>query len=153
MNKMGKNDQTIDIGQFNQKVEFEKHVSAGTSQLSGREFRISEYNHTRGKPNIKTNPIDIGTDGKTDYYTITTVESFTVPPRKGETAVPVNHFFVTKAIGNQIERALADNTVREAFENGARLGPVKVTKKANSDPTKNDYWALVFPSDTGYKGI
>lgn len=150
MNKMSENE-TIDIGAFNKPVEFEKFPSAGTSQLAGREFKIAEYKHTRGKPSKTTKQSDIGADGKTDYYTITTVESFVVPPRKGAEPEPINHFFVTKAIGNQIERALADPKVKAAFESGARLGPVKVIKKAHRDPSKNDYWALAFPSDPEYK--
>lgn len=150
---MSENENTIEIGKNNKQVEFEKHTSAGTGQLAGKEFRIAEYRHTRGKPNRNSKPTDIGADGKVDYYTITTVEKFNVPPRKGEPAEPINHYFVTKAIGNQIERELADDAIKTAFENGASLGPVKVAKKPNTDPTKNDYWALIFPHEATYKTI
>ncbi len=139
---MSTNEQKIDLNDYGDNAE--KVDSVGIGKIEGKEVNITSFRHTRGKPSKFTRPDQIGADGKTDYYTITTKESFDLE-HQGETK-PINGFFVTEAISKQINRV---PDIQEQFKNGAVVGPCKAIKRI-SEKTQNPYWCLVFPSEEGY---
>lgn len=142
---MSKNEQTVDLGNYNKPTE--QKTSVGIKLIEGRPIHITGFQHTRGKPTKYTRPDQIGQDGKTDYFTITTAETFKLPPKKGEPEEDINSFFITEAISKQIERV---PNVQEEFAKGVRFGPCKATKRTGKD-TGNPYWCLAFPSDEDYE--
>lgn len=123
----------------------EKSKSLGISKIGGKEVFIVGMNHTRGAPTKYTRPDQIGEDEKTDYYTIR-IETPIDLEYKEEGVTPIDNFFVTEAVYQQIERI--PNAV-EGIRNGARLGPVKAVKR-ESMKTGNPYWCLAFESDPDY---
>lgn len=123
----------------------EKSKSLGISKIEGKEFYIVGAQHTRGQPTKYTQKSDIGEDGKTDYYTVR-LETPVSLDYKDEGSVPIDNFFVTSTIYQQIERI--PNAI-EGLKTGARLGPVKAIKR-QSAKTGNPYWCLAFESDPDY---
>jgi hypothetical protein len=117
----------------------------GISKIEGKEFYIVGAQHTRGQPTKYTQKGDIGEDGKTDYYTVR-LETPVSLDYKDEGSVPIDNFFVTSTIYQQIERI--PNAI-EGLKTGARLGPVKAIKR-QSAKTGNPYWCLAFESDPDY---
>ena len=65
---------------------------------------------------------------------------------KDEGKVPIDNFFVTATIYQQVERI--PNAI-EGISEGARLGPVKALKR-ESQKTGNPYWCLAFESDPDF---
>lgn len=122
----------------------EKSKSVGIGKIDGEKITVIGYNKTRGKPSQYTNQEDIGEDGKTDYFTISTAESFDLPPKKDEPEEPISSFFVSQTIINQIERIETNDTKQPVNE--VPIGPFKVVKRLNP---KNDrrYWTLATKSD------
>lgn len=123
----------------------EKTKSLGIKNIDGKEIFITGCNHTRGSPTKYTRPDQVGEDGKTDYYTIK-IETPISLEYKEEGKIPINSFFVTEAIYQQIERI--PNAI-EGLNNGARLGPAKAVKR-ESMKTGNPYWCLAFESDPDF---
>ncbi|KKM80639.1 hypothetical protein LCGC14_1337890 [marine sediment metagenome] len=129
--------------------QIDKVKSVGIGKIEGKEVFITGYNHTRGQPNDYTRPDQISQeDGKTDYWTIVTKESFDLPPKKGEPEEPINGFFVTEAIGKQIERI---PNYAEALSAGGQIGPVKAIKRQSKRNPTQTYWCLAFENDEDYK--
>ena len=134
---------SIDLNDFGDTAE--RVDSVGIKQIEGKEINITGFRHTRGKQSKFTRPDQIGADGLTDYYTITTKESFDLQ-YKDEGVKPINGFFVTEAISKQINRV---PDIQDQFKNGVVVGPCKPIKRT-SEKTGNPYWCLVFPSEEGY---
>lgn len=113
---MSENVKTINPAQAPQ---LEKSKSLGIAKLGDKPFYITGVNHNRGAPTKYTREDQIGEDGKTDYYTIK-VETPIELEYKDEGKVPIDNFFVTATIYQQIERI--PNAI-EGLNSGARLGP------------------------------
>lgn len=128
--------------------KFEKTVSVKTALLEGKEVFIKGYNITRGKPTQYTRPDQIGDDGLTDYCTVQTTKSFNLPPKKGEPEEPINSFFVTSIIIDQVKRA--ETYFKTNVSEESSLGPVKLIKRVNKKEGKPDYWCLAFKDDDDY---
>ena len=139
---MSESEQKIDLNDYGDNVE--RVDSVGIGKIEGKEIHITAFRHTRGKPSKFTRADQIGEDKKTDYYTITTRESFDLE-HQGETK-PVNGFFVTEAISKQINRV---SDIQEQLKNGAVIGPCKAVERI-SEQSGNPYWCLTFPSEEGY---
>ena len=114
------------------------------NKVAGKAFFITGYTHNRGKPTEYTPSDKIGEDGLTDYFTITTEESFPLA-HKGEQQ-EINHFYVTSYIGSQIDRIL-----NGASLDGKRIGPCKAVKRQKPDNKSQTYWALAFEKDEDFK--
>ena len=140
---MSTNEQNIDLTTYTDNTE--RVDSVGIGKIEGKEIHITGFKHTRGKPSKFTKADQVGEDGLTNYWTITTKEKFDLV-FKDEGEKPINGFFVTEAISKQINR-VAD--IQERFADGAVIGPCK-PKKKTSEKTGNPYWCLVFPSEEGY---
>jgi len=138
---MSENEQKIDLSQY----DTDRTDSVGIKAIEGKPINITGFRHTRGKPSKYTRPDQIGEDGLTDYYTITTKEVFNLP-YKDEGEKPINGFFVTEAISKQINRV---EDVQEQFKKGVVIGECKAVKKT-SQKSGNPYWCLIFPKDEGY---
>lgn len=123
----------------------EKSKSLGIKNISGKEIFITGCNHTRGAPTKYTREDQIGEDGKTDYYTIK-IETPLDLEYKEEGVIPIDNFFVTQAVYQQLERI--PNAIEE-INRGARLGPAKAVKR-ESTKTGNPYWCLAFESDPDF---
>lgn len=123
----------------------EKSKSLGISKLGADSFFITGINHNRGSPTHYTRKDQIGEDGKTDYYTIR-IENPIILDYKDEGKTPIDSFFVTSTIYQQVERI--PNAI-EGINNGARFGPVKAVKR-KSTKTDNEYWCLAFESDPDF---
>ena len=125
----------------------EKSKSLGIAKLASgkKEFYITGCQHNRGSPSQYTRADQIGEDGKTDYYTIK-VETPVELEYKEEGKIPIDNFFVTPTIYQQIERI--PNAI-EGINTGSRLGPVKAVKR-DSQKTTNSYWCLAFESDPDF---
>jgi hypothetical protein len=125
--------------------QLEKSKSLGVAKIESKEVYITGANHNRGQPTQYTPKHLIGEDGKTDYYTIK-VETPVDLEYKEEGKIPIDTFFVTETIYQQIERI---PNALEGLKNGARFGPVKALKR-KSQKTGNPYWVLAFESDADY---
>lgn len=119
----------------------------GIKNIEGKEVFITGYNHTRGKPNDYTRADQIGDDGLTDYYTITTQESFDLE-YKEEGVIPINSWFITPTVGTQIERWVPNHV--DAFAEGKKLGPIKAVKRASEQHKGQSYWCLAVQTDKDY---
>lgn len=125
--------------------QMEKSKSLGIAKIESKEMYIVGANHNRGMPTQYTPKHLIGEDGKTDYYTIKVETPFDLKYKEeGET--PIDTFFVTETIYQQIERI---PNALEGLQGGARFGPVKAMKR-KSQKTGNPYWVLAFESDADY---
>lgn len=140
MSKMSENEK-IDLTDYGG----ENLPSVGIAKIASKEINIDGFKHVRGKPSQYTNKENIGEDGLTDYYTITTQEVFDLEYKKE--VQPIKSFFVTKTFENQINRV---KDIQEKFKNGAVVGPCKVVKRKNPKAGLNDYWCLAFPSEEDY---
>ena len=139
---MNENVKTINPAQA---PTLEKSKSLGIAKLGDKPFYITGVNHNRGQQTQYTRADQIGEDGKTDYYTIK-VETPIELEYKDEGKVPIDNFFVTATIYQQIERI--PNAI-EGLNSGARLGPLKALKR-ESQKTGNPYWCLAFESDPDF---
>lgn len=137
---MSQNENTIDPANT-PRIEFADTVNI--NKIAGEEIFITGYSVNRGTPNDYTNADDIGEDGKTEYRTITTEQSFDLE-HKGETK-SINHFYVPKAVGKQVAR------FENEINSGQRFGPVKAIKRPKTDNPSQSYWALANKSDDDYE--
>ena len=128
-------------------VDLEQSKSVGIGKIAGKEITITGYKQTRGKPSAYTNKEDIGEDGKTDYFTIRTKESFDLPPKKDEPAEPINNFFVPKGIMKQIKtlEGISGQPVGERS-----IGPVKPVLRPSTKTAGHDFWALAYKNEPDY---
>lgn len=124
------------------KPEFPPTVNL--NKIDGKEFHVTGFEVNRGKPNDYTNPEDIGEDGLTEYRTITTAETFTVEPKKGEKPQPFNHFYVSSAVLKQVKR------FEEELKAGKRIGPLKSVLRKKTDNPSQSYRALANQADEDY---
>jgi hypothetical protein len=65
---------------------------------------------------------------------------------KEEGKVPIDNFFVTATVYQQVERI--PNAI-EGIKQGSRLGPCKAVKRESQKST-NSYWCLAFESDPDF---
>ena len=125
----------------------ERETAVNQKLIAGKEIYIVGYNHTRGNPTKYSRPDQIGDDGKVDFWTFKTSESFQLPPKKDGEPEPISSFFATETVSKQIERI---PNYAEALANGKKIGPAKVIMRKNQKEGGNDYWCLAFDNDEDY---
>ena len=124
----------------------ERPDTCSISDIEGKVIHITGYSHTRGKPTQFTQAADIGPDGKTDYRVISTSEVFNLE-YKSEGVKPINHFYVKKAQGDQIE---AIQGYAEALASGKRIGPWKPLKRKSEKNPAQSYWCFSNEKDADF---
>ena len=139
---MSENIKTINPAQA---PTLERSPALGIAKIGSKEFYITACQHNRGTPTQYTRADQIGEDGKTDYFTVR-IEKPIVLEYKDQGETPIDNFFVTSAIYQQIERI---PNAMEGIKNGAKFGPVKAVKR-DSQKTGNPYWCLAYESDPDY---
>ena len=139
---MSENIKTINPAQA---PTLERSPTLGIAKIGSKEFHITACQHNRGTPTQYTRADQIGEDGKTDYFTVR-IEKPIVLEYKDQGEIPVDNFFVTSTIYQQIDRI---PNAMEGIKNGAKFGPVKAVK-GDSQKTGNPYWCLAYESDPDY---
>ena len=109
-------------------------ITKGIGKIEEKPITIIGYKEFKGKASLHTNKEDIDSDGNTQYWVITTKESFEIDGEK------VSNFFITKATKDQLK----DEGVEEKIESEDYLR-VEVYKFKGK---KSEYWYFRNPKPT-----
>lgn len=114
--------------------------TVGTTVIRNKTIHVNGRSTFMGDPSDYAKQEDL-IDGKERKFTISTVEKFDAK-YKEEKIQPINNFYVTKIIYEQIGRL--DKNIDELFEKGSKTGGLVVCKVKGP---KRPYWSILTEAD------